>query len=164
MTARPVALALWAQRHGVSDAALLDLVGLVIPPAPPAVPPAHSDSEAYAQSLVRLEAPQYGAHLWRNNVGVLTDERGRPVRYGLANESKAINERLKSSDLVGWRKRVVTPDMVGTVIAQFMSRECKARDWKWSGSDREQAQLAWINLVVASGGDACFATGEGTIR
>lgn len=160
----PVSLALWAQRHGISDAALADLVNVVVPPPPPGLADAPSDSEAYAQSLVRLEAPQHGAHLWRNNVGVLTDERGRPVRYGLANESKAMNERLKSSDLIGWRRRVVTPDMVGTVIAQFMSRECKARGWRWTGSPREQAQANWINLVVASGGDACFATGEGTIR
>lgn len=159
----PLALADWARRHGVSSAALTDLVSIVVPPAPPLAAVA-SDSEAYAQSLVRLEAPRHGAHLFRNNVGVLTNEHGTPVRYGLANESKALNERLKSSDLIGWRKRLITADMVGTVIAQFMSRECKARGWTWSGTPREVAQANWINLVIASGGDACFATGEGTIR
>lgn len=160
----PVALAAWAARHGISAAALADLVAIVIPPAPPAADPVASDSEAYAQSLVRLEAARRGCYLFRNNSGALKDDNGRLVRFGLGNDSPALNERLKSSDLIGWRKRVVTPDMVGTVIAQFMSRECKPRGWKWSGSDREQAQFAWINLVVASGGDACFATGEGTIR
>lgn len=153
----------WAQRHGISVAALAELVTVFAPPPPPDAPPVHSDSEAYAQSLVRLEAPQYGVHAWRNNVGALRDERGRVVRYGLANDSAAMNARLKSSDLVGWRRRVVTHDMVGQTVAQFWSRECKARGWRYTGTEREVAQAAWINLVLASGGDAAFATGEGTM-
>lgn len=164
MSGTPVNLALWAQRHGISAAALADLAALVVPPPPADAVPVASDSEAYAQSLVRLEAAQRGAYLFRNNVGVLQDENGRPVRYGLANDSKALNERLKSSDLIGFRRLTITPDMVGRDVAQFMSREVKARGWTWTGSPREQAQANWINLVLANGGDACFATGEGTIR
>lgn len=122
-----------------------------------------SSSEAYAQSLVRQEAADKGLHLWRNNVGVLKDERGRPVRFGLANESKQINEVLKSSDLIGWRPVLITPDMVGRTIAQFVSRECKPPGWKYTGNAHEAAQLAWLHLVSQGGGDAAFATGPGTL-
>ncbi|NBW08572.1 MAG: hypothetical protein EBR82_11155 [Caulobacteraceae bacterium] len=120
-------------------------------------------SEAYAQSQVRLEAPTKGVTLWRNNVGVLTDVSGRPVRFGLANESRQINEALKSSDLIGWRPVLITPAHVGHTIAQFVSRECKAPGWKYAGTDRERAQKAWLDLVAAAGGDSAFATGPGTL-
>ena len=120
-------------------------------------------SEAFAQSQVRLEAPAAGVTLWRNNVGVLVDLTGRPVRFGLANESSALNARLKSSDLIGWRAVVVTPEMVGRRIAQFVSRECKAPGWAYRGDPREVAQKAWLDLVTVAGGDACFTTGPGTL-
>jgi len=85
------------------------------------------------------------------------------VRFGLGNESSALNARFKSSDLIGWRPVLITPDMVGKIIAQFMARECKYEGWTYHGSEREKAQKAFIDLVVAEGGDACFATGTGTI-
>jgi hypothetical protein len=120
-------------------------------------------SEAYAQSQVRLEAPTKGVTLFRNNVGVLTDINGRPVRFGLANDSKQLNEVLKSSDLIGWRPVLITPEHVGRTLAQFVSRECKAPGWKYTGTDRERAQKAWLDLVAAAGGDSAFATGPGTL-
>ena len=101
--------------------------------------------------------------MWRNNVGVLVDRTGRPVRFGLANESSALNARLKSSDLIGWRAVIVTPEMVGRRIAQFVSRECKAPGWTYRGDPREAAQKAWLDLVTTAGGDACFTTGPGTL-
>lgn len=123
-----------------------------------------STSEAYVQSALRLEAARIpGVMLFRNNVGVLLDATGRPVRYGLANESKAENERLKSSDLVGWRSVTVTPAMVGRTVAIFLCRETKAAGWVYRGDDRETAQKAWIDLVNAAGGDAAFANGPGTL-
>lgn len=132
-------------------------------------------SEAYVQSLVRLEAPGKGVKLWRNNVGVLLDANGRPVRYGLANDSRGLNQELKSGDLIGWRRRVITvADVVaagpgGLIIAEFVSRECKPVGWRPAppgDSERfrhEEAQRRWAALVNADGGDACFATGEGTL-
>jgi hypothetical protein len=120
-------------------------------------------SEARVQSLVRLEAPTKGVTLWRNNVGVLVDTTGRPVRFGLANDSRALNEELKSGDLIGWRPVLVTPDLVGRTIAQFVSRECKPEGWRFTGTPREKAQLRWLDLVRAAGGDAAFANGVGTL-
>ena len=114
-------------------------------------------TEAHVQSLVRLEAPRLDLRLWRNNVGVLDDEHGRPVRYGLANDSKALNQVLKSSDLIGWRSVTVTPDMVGARIAQVVTVECKSEGWTGPPrTPREQAQAAWIKLVVDAGGVGGF--------
>jgi len=119
-------------------------------------------SEAYAQSQVRLEAASLGVTLFRNNVGVLRDENGRPVRFGLANDSAGLNAVLKSSDLIGWRPVVITPDMIGTTLARFTCREIKAPGWTAPTNDRERAQLRWIELVNTHGGDAAFATGPGS--
>jgi hypothetical protein len=113
-------------------------------------------SEAHIQDALRLAAPRAGYMLFRNNVGVLKDERGVPVRYGLANESAAINQKWKSGDLIGWHSVVITPDMVGKTIAQFVSRECKPEGWRFSNSPREEGQAKWAGLVNAAGGDACF--------
>lgn len=129
-----------------------------------------SESEARVQSRVRLEAGHSpGVTLWRNNVGVLPDRTGRPVRYGLANESPDLNKRLKSGDLIGWRSVLITPDMVGRVIAQFLSRECKPEDWTPAPPTNlalyahEEAQREWARIVNEAGGDARFATGVGTL-
>lgn len=121
-------------------------------------------SENYVQSLVRLEAGRKGLKLWRNNVGVLTNaETGQPVRYGLANDSKQLNASIKSGDLIGWRPVAITSAMVGTKIAQFVSRECKRPNWSFAGTDREKAQLRWAEVVNADGGDAAFCIGEGSL-
>lgn len=165
MTGTPIALLGWVARWGIPAAALADLQqimgALSSSPAPHDQP---RTSEAYVQSLVRGEAPRYGVHLWRNNVGVLKDVTGRPVRYGLANESKQQNEAFKSGDLIGWKSFTIQSHHVGARFAQFVSRECKHVDWKWSGDDHELAQFNWANLVTLAGGDAKFVTGEGSFR
>jgi len=120
-------------------------------------------SEAYAQSRIVLEAAHKGVRLWRNNVGVLEDRNGRPVRYGLMNESSAMNAVLKSPDLVGIRPVRIEQQHVGLVIGQFCAREAKEPGWHYSETEHELAQLRALELINAMGGDACFATGEGTI-
>ena len=153
----------WALKWGVGQQALEDLRRQMGADPPPPTPSAADKSEAWAQGMVRLEASQRGARLWRNNVGVLTDVRGVPVRFGLLNDSPELNKRIKSADLVGLRPVLVRPEHVGQVIGQFLSREIKAPGWCYSGTDHERAQLAWIELITALGGDAAFATGVGTI-
>lgn len=148
----------WARRHGISSEALAELAAMLA--ADGIVRETDVTSESRVQSNVRLLAAENDAKLWRNNVGVLTNEDGRPVRYGLANDSPALNKRLKSGDLIGWRRRLITHDMVGTTIAQFTSRECKPAGWKFTGTPREKAQAAWAQLVTIEGGDARFTTGE----
>ena len=118
-------------------------------------------NEATVQAKVRLMASQRGWILWRNNVGVLLDSRGIPVRFGLANDSKIVNKNYKSADLIGIKPIRITQDMVGTTIGQFISRECKHPLWKFNPNDEhELAQARWIELINLMGGDASFSVGE----
>lgn len=155
----------WAIAWGVSPAALLDLrqrIGTVVSPDMPVVAvEGKPGSEVRQQSLIRLDAVKSGVWLTRNNVGALMDERGVPVRYGLANESKIQNEAIKSADLIGIRPVLIGPQHIGQVIGQFVSVECKHETWTYKGDKHEAAQLKWLNHVIGKGGFACFATGPG---
>lgn len=155
-------IAKWAIRNGVGMAALKELQEIfeLRMPAPFVE---QGMTEAGVQSRVRLEASRKGLKLWRNNVGALLDERGVPVRYGLANDTPALNKTVKSGDLIGWRPVRITPEHVGSTLAQFVSRECKRPSWSYSGTDHEKAQLRWIEAVSADGGDAKFCNSEGTL-
>jgi len=153
----------WAIRHSIPHVALEDLRRLfgLVPDTLGA--PTEGLSEAAIQNLVRLEASAKGLRIWRNNVGVLMDERGIPVRYGLANDSKQMNTHIKSSDLIGIRPVRIQPHHVGSVIGQFVAREVKAGNWKYTGTARELAQLRYLELVVSLGGDGAFANSEGSL-
>lgn len=155
------ALHVWAQRWGVSALALAELAAVLGAGAVAGSP--EGASESAVQVAVRLEASRAGIRLWRNNVGGMYDENGRFVRFGLANETAAMNKVIKSADLIGVRPVVITPAHIGSTIGQFCSREVKAGGWGYTGSDREKAQLAWAQLIVALGGDAGFASGVGTL-
>jgi hypothetical protein len=126
-------------------------------------------SEAGNQNRVREHYAALGARLWRNNSGVLNDANGRPVRFGLANDSRALNEQIKSPDLVGWVPKLVTPDMVGDVVAVFFSPEIKRDGWRFPSPGpikdgkgrlteygRCMAQKRWADMVVQEGGIAGF--------
>jgi hypothetical protein len=119
-------------------------------------------SETNVQARVRLEAAKLGIRLWRNNSGAGKLENGSFVRWGLCNESAAVNSRLKSSDLIGIRAIVITPDMVGKTLGVFVARECKREGWTYDGSEEEEAQYRFITLINSMGGDACFVLGEGS--
>lgn len=152
----------WAQRHGIPLAAIKELESLMGITQRVDIP-ATGLSEAAVQQNLRLEGARKGVRLFRNNVGAYEDETRSFVRYGLANESSQVNKQIKSGDLIGIRPLVVTPQMVGHVVGQFVSREAKPGNWRYSASEREQAQLRWIQLIISLGGDAAFATGEGTL-
>jgi hypothetical protein len=106
--------------------------------------PTGPSDERRIQSEIQLAASAGGgpARLWRNNTGALKDARGQLVRYGLC---------PGSSDLIGFRTIVITPDMVGQRIAVFSAVEVKDR-----GKATEQQQ-AFINLVHQAGGMAGIA-------
>lgn len=104
-------------------------------------------SESSLQNRIRLEEAKRGVRLFRNNSGVATDRHGRPVRYGLANDSSALNREVKSSDLIGI-------DGEG----KFVSLEVKRPGWVFRGTEREIAQLNWIVFVNCMGGRARFVS------
>ena len=119
-------------------------------------------SETGNQNSIRQHYDGLGYRLWRNNSGALVDKTGRLVRFGLANDSKAMNEAIKAGDLIGWRERLITPDMVGDVIAQFVSIEAKKDGWSFPRPTNVKdfahcrAQLAWADMVRSEGGEAGF--------
>jgi hypothetical protein len=153
----------WAIQWSIPHAALADLrqrmglLGTVDATQKP------GESEAGVQSRIRLEASQKGMRVWRNNVGALLDDRGVPVRYGLANDSAKVNAVIKSGDLIGIRPVQIGVQHLGTTIGQFVSREVKEQGWRYSGTPREIAQQNWVLLVNSLGGDAAFATSVGTL-
>jgi hypothetical protein len=69
-----------------------------------------------------------------------------------------LNKVFKSSDLIGWRRR----EIGGVVIAQFVAREIKEAGWQYRGDAHEQAQLAFVQALIADGGDGAFCTGPGS--
>lgn len=156
-------LTTWASKWGIPDVAIEDLkkslgVGML-----EVINCESGKSEAAVTSLVRLEASKKNCRLWRNNVGATYTRNGDFVRYGLANESGKMNDFIKSADLIGIRPIKIRDTMVGMIIGQFVSREIKHSNWTYRGTDDEIAQMRWIELITSLGGDACFATGEGTL-
>jgi len=73
--------------------------------------------ESDIQDTIRLLS-RGDLRLFRNNVGMAWTKRGIPVRYGL---------HVGSPDLVGWRRTVITPDMVGRTVAVAVGVEVKSR-------------------------------------
>ena len=152
----------WAVRHNIPFAALLELQQMFFPPELAAESDPQGRMEDYAQSLIRRAAPRAGWSLFRNNVGALKREGSeRPVRFGLANDTKELNRVLKSADLIGLRPVLITPEHVGTTIGQFVSIEAKHPGWQpGEDKEREKAQFAWAGLIRSKGGLAVFSTGE----
>lgn len=157
-------LDLWAERWGIAPAAIKELREQCGIDYSTVHVGGKDGSESRQQALVRIEAANLGVWLTRNNVGVLIDKEGRPVRYGLANESKKQNEKVKSADLIGIRPILIGPQHVGKIIGQFVSREVKEEGWRFTGHGRETAQLAWLNFVNTKGGDAAFCSGQGSFN
>lgn len=149
----------WAQRHGVSPEALEELARIegTYPITDADAVTEGCATEGELQAQVVMLAPHRGYWLSRNNVGMLVDEHGTPVRFGLCNRTKDENKRMKSSDLIGFRRLLITQKMVGSTVAQFAVREVKKPGWHYTGKGREVAQKSFIDFVNANGGDAAFA-------
>ena len=132
-----------------------------------------TNSESRNQQEIRLDAARRGGMLWRNNVGATPakephtcprcamrfETQRTPIRYGLANDSHKLNQQIKSADLIGITKRVITANDLGMYIGQFTSIEVKRQGWRYTGQGREPAQAAWAELVRGMGGLASFETG-----
>lgn len=152
----------WAARHGVSRAALDELESLLgLEDLQPGTKHDAGLSEAAVQNNLRLElAKLKDWRVWRNNVGALKDSRGVPVRFGLANDSAAMNDKFKSADLICGHSVIVTPEMVGSRILQHVHIECKKQGWSYTGDEHEAAQLRWLMMVTLAGGRGYFFNGQ----
>ncbi len=151
----------WAVRWGVPPECVAELLDVLQSPAmvPVQDPGPVGKSEEWSQSAIKLRASQTGLRLWRNNRGAVTTDDGRHIRYGLANDSAAMNKRIKSHDLIGITPVVITPAHIGRVLGVFTSIEAKRPGWKYRPNDEHSAaQLAWAQVVVSLGGFSMFAT------
>lgn len=84
--------------------------------------------------------------MFKNNVGMYTDQRGNVIRYGLCKGS---------SDLIGWTPVTITEDMVGKKLAVFTAVEVKLnKNGKYKATD---LQKAFISAVRNNGGYAGVA-------
>lgn len=119
--------------------------------------------EAAVQREVRLEAARLDKLLFRNNRGAGKMESGNFVRYGLANDSKKLGDAVKSADLIGIEKVVITPEMVGHFIGRFLSVEVKSGNWRYTGTPEEVAQVSWATTINAYGGRAIITNRIGTL-
>lgn len=111
-------------------------------------------SEAEVSKEIRLVLAELGVITWRNNSGVATDKTGRPVRFGIGNDSKQLNDVCKSSDIIG----IIPPG------GWFLAIEAKREDWRWAGTPRERAQLNFIVTAQRTGGFAMFAMSADVVR
>jgi hypothetical protein len=111
-------------------------------------------SEQHIQQHIRLACSTGPVRLFRNNTGVLRDQHGRPVSFGLCKGS---------ADLIGWTTRTITADMVGQQVAVFTSIEVKTASGRLSPEQRQ-----WLAAVETAGGIAgvakSVADAEGLLR
>jgi hypothetical protein len=145
----------WARKWGVSVEALEDL-GRCLSAETPVV---SGEGEADVLGHVRLSASRAGWRVFRNNVGATHTHDGRFIRYGLANDSKRVNESLKSSDLIGIRPVRIDPIHLGRTLGQFIAIECKRPGWRFTNTKREAAQQRFLLMIESLGGCGLFSTG-----
>jgi len=79
----------------------------------------------------------------RTKDGGIYIENPQPLRAGLC---------TGSSDLIGWTRKTITPEMVGTDVAIFTAIEVKAKRGRTS-----KEQLAFISALKNAGGIAGIA-------
>ena len=157
------ALHSWAIRYNIPPDAIRELRSILVVPTANRVSDGDAGDEAKVQAKIRVEASRKGWLLFRNNVGAGKLDNGSFLRWGLANDSAALNSRVKSADLIGVRPVLISPRHIGRTIGQFVSVECKRAGWTYRGNDREQAQLRWAEAILGAGGHAVFATGPADI-
>lgn len=94
---------------------------------------------------IMIDSSPHGPRLWKNVRGMfLTLDGARKVRAGL--------QAAGASDLIGFTPVLVTPDMVGSIVAIFTAIETKTA----TGS-ASQEQTNYINFVSNNGGYAGIA-------
>ena len=137
-------LQIWAHRWGISDQALHELQLMSLPD----IDVTDTESEQLETQIsadVRIQASRFGVILLRNNSGVGVNPAGRPVRFGLGNDSKRLNQVRKSADLIG-----LAPN------GRFIAIETKRPGWRYRATAEEIAQRNFLDLVIRMNGVAGF--------
>jgi hypothetical protein len=121
-------------------------------------------NESNITKLIELSVSKTGTKIFRNNVGLgwigesyrinrkktvelnegdVVVRNARPLHAGLIKGS---------SDLIGWKPTVITPEMVGKTLAVFTAIEVKTQTGRAS-----KEQLVFIERVKSDGGIAGIA-------
>lgn len=114
--------------------------------------------ETKLMNQIQVRAAQLGFRLFRNTVGLAWLGTPIPINntpHVLLHNARRVRVGFTpgSSDLIGWRPVIVTQDMVGTVIAQFVAREVKTPNGRPT-----PGQIDFVNTVNDAGGDAMIIT------
>jgi len=117
--------------------------------------------------LARIEITRQGGRLFKNaqgsgwvggktlktepwSTGLHVELVGaRRVKFGVQNPG--------GSDLIGWRPLVITADMVGQTVAQFLAVEAKTPSYDRASVDQKR----FLSQVASAGGSAMIARQEG---
>ena len=137
----------WAKKHNLGDEAISELVEAISFEENVKASSAYGKSEANISNQIRVVATALGMILWRNNVGAYS-EKHPPTpgsRWGLANDSKKMNRLVKSSDLIGITPVKIESHHIGKTLGVFTAIEVKKHGWRFTGTDRENAQFKFIN-------------------
>ncbi len=153
----------WALRENVPLSALPGLYDALAQLPEPAGTGGQATTESGVLTESTARAFAAGHWLLRNNSGMLRNDRGQPVRFGLGNTSAAVNRVIKSSDLIGIRRELVTPEMVGTYIGRFWAVEGKKPGWTHPVTERDRVQAAFGRKVESLGGRFQFVSDVGQL-
>ena len=63
-----------------------------------------------------------------------------------------MNQKIKSSDLIGITSVVVTESMLGQTVGIFTAIECKAPGRQYTGNAHEEAQRKFGEIIMSHGG------------
>ena len=138
-------------------------------PTPRQPEPQISEARVDREIEIRINAPNSRARAFRNHCGGSWHGKGTRITRQNVSEQRALlrpgdvvirggrflTSGLEpgSADRIGWVSEVVAPEMVGTVVARFLSVEVKRPK-----NAREQAlQRNWADRVNRAGGRAGFA-------
>lgn len=106
-----------------------------------------------------LKAAKLGYRFWRNQVGTY-----KIAKCGCESNTMYITSGLGpgSHDLIGFKPVVITADMIGNTIAQFVSCEVKldlSKAGKGNKEERKrfQQQTDWRDMINRCGGISFFA-------
>lgn len=101
--------------------------------------------EKNIQTEILISCSAGNSRLFRNQVGMYELADGRWLASGIGDKG--------GSDLIGWTKTVITPDMVGQSVAVFTALEIKQ-----PGKKPKPEQVNFIAQVKLAGGIAGVAT------
>lgn len=119
-------------------------------------------SEQDLINKIQILFSKAGHRIFRQNVGTGWAGKHQRIRQGIyINNPRPLRAGLctGSSDLIGWRTITITPEMVGTTIAQFTAIEVK-----YGKTKTTPEQLDFIAAVKLAGGYADIVWHESEVE